>query len=216
MKIDRAHPPTLHQAPIFTTPQWNTFCDTINNSLQLYNVVIKTHSKKVVARLLILPMASFTLIAVILILFGRPFLGLGIFIATVGSSFMVCLYDRCKVDRAYVMSIENLRSVVEKINREAVLLEDVGVVLSVVLTGPTSSRSDYDDDDNQNDQDVSNGNSEKWRNNSIANVYIECKRITHSSRHHDNDSELFEKRQKQPMIDDAEIVYDEEDSTFSC
>ncbi len=162
-------------------------------------------------------MASFTLIAVILILFGRPFLGLGIFVATVGSSFMVCLYDRCRVDRAYETSLENLRSVVEKVNGDGVMLEDCSVVLSVVLTGPTSSRRS-DDVDNDDDEDSSNGNSEneKWRKN-ITNVYIECKRMTKSSCHHNNVSELFERQQKtkaQPMIDD-EIVYNEKVSTFS-
>ncbi len=126
---------------------------------------------------------------------------------------MVCVYDRCRVDRAYNMSIENLRSVVDKSNGEGVMLRDCGVVLSVVLAGPTS---DNDDEDIGNiiDEDI-NCNSEKWRDNNITNVYIECKRIPNSSRHLDNDNEVFERRQKQPMLDN-EMFYNEEDSTFSC
>eukprot|EP00984_Skeletonema_dohrnii_P006958 scaffold2481_cov83-Skeletonema_dohrnii-CCMP3373.AAC.2 len=173
-------------------------------------------------------MAASTLITVILIIFGRPFVGLGIFAATLVSSLMVCLYDRYRVDRAYDGAIGNLKKVVEKINKEGVMLEDCGVVLSVVLTGPTSSsrRSDDEEDDNGNhvDQDNSSSNnnnddrSEKWRNN-ITNVYIECKRIGISDNplHHGNDNESLERglTQQRKAIENS-IVYNGEDASFSC
>ena len=158
-------------------------------------------------------MAASTLITVILIIFGRPFVGLGIFAATLVSSLMVCFYDRYRVDRAYDGAIGNLKKVVEKINEEGVMLEDCGVVLSVVLAGPTSSRrSDDDEDDNGNhvDQDNSSNDSEKRMNN-ITNVYIECKRIS-------NSPQLLEERgqtQQRKAIDNK-IVYNKEDASFSC
>jgi len=171
-------------------------------------------------------MAASTLITVILIIFGRPFVGLGIFAATLASSLMVCLYDRYRVDRAYDGAIGNLKKVVEKINEEGVLLEDCGVVLSVLLTGPTSSSRNDDEDDNGNhvDQDNNsssnnnNNSSEKWRNN-ITNVYIECKRIgiSDSPLHRDDDDESLERRQKQQRkAIKNNIVYNEEDASFSC
>lgn len=167
-------------------------------------------------------MAASTLITVILIIFGRPFVGLGIFAATLASSLMVCLYDRYRMDRAYDGAIGNLKKVVEKINEEGVLLEDCGVVLSVVLTGPTPSsrRSDDDEDDNGNhvDQDSNNNSSSEKRRNSFTNVYIECKRISNNSpRHHDDDDELFERGQtQQRKAIENNIVYNEEDASFSC
>eukprot|EP00984_Skeletonema_dohrnii_P009128 scaffold3456_cov78-Skeletonema_dohrnii-CCMP3373.AAC.8 len=117
------------------------------------------------------------------------------------------------MDRAYDGAIGNLKKVVEKINEEGVMLEDCGVVLSVVLTGPTSSsRSDDEGIGNSSDEDnnVNNSNrSEKWRN-SITNVYIECKRIS-------NSPQLLERRQKQQLkAIENNIVYNEEDASFSC
>lgn len=222
MKIDRARIPTLllHnnnvEQPIFTLTQWNTFCDTINSSLQIYNIVIKTHSKKVVSRLLIFPMASFTFIAIILILFGRPYLGLGIFASTVVISVIVCLYDRCRVDRAYECAIGNLKSVVEKINEEGMLAEDCGVVLSVVVTGPTTN-----DNDNSNQD---NNSSDKWNwagRNNITNVYIECTRINTPQQDQDDNDQLLErgpkkKQQQQRKKSIDNIVYNQDEASFSC
>ena len=229
MKIDRSHLPTLlvnddqqqHQPqPIFPSlTQWNTFCDTINSSLQIYNVVITNHDKKFLSRIVILPIVGFTLIAVILIIFGRPYLGLGIFVATVVTSLTVWLYDRNRVDRAYYRAIENLKSVVKQINEEERwLVESCGVLLSVVLTGPTSSFKEDEEEDggNGNDEEKKNDSREKKRNN-VTNVYIECKRISSSCshRHQGNDEELLVRGQKQPTIDRT-IVYNEEDESFAC
>ena len=227
MKIDRSHVPTLpinndqqQPQPIFPSlTQWNTFCDTINSSLQIYNVVISNHDKKMLSRIVILPIVGFTLIAIILIIFGRPYVGLGIFVATVVTSLTVWLYDRNRVDRAYDRAIENLKSVVKKINEDErwlMMESSCGVILSVVLTGPTSSSFKEEDDDDGND-DEKNDDSREKRNNNITNVYIECKRISNSShRHHQgNDDDLGVVRgQKQPI--GRTIVYNEEDESFSC
>ena len=120
MKIDRSHFPTLlvnddqqQPQPIFSSvSQWNTFCDTINSSLQIYNVVITNHDKTMLSRIVIFPIVGFTLIAIIVIIFGRPYIGLGIFVATVVTSLTVWLYDRNRVDRAYDRAITNLKSVI--------------------------------------------------------------------------------------------------------
>ena len=165
-------------------------------------------------------MAAFTLLAVILILFGRPFVGLGIFVTTVVTCLMVCLYDHCRVDRAYEAAIENLKSVVKKINEEGwIMVEDCGVLLSVVLTGPTSSRHVDGNDNNINGEENNNiVNTEKRRNNNITNVYIECKRISNNSHRHqgNDDNELLVRSHKQPIIVDDTIVYNGEDESFSC
>eukprot|EP00985_Skeletonema_marinoi_P035275 scaffold46125_cov153-Skeletonema_marinoi.AAC.2 len=157
-------------------------------------------------------MAASTLITVILIIFGRPFVGLGIFAATLASSLMVCLYDRYRVDRAYDGAIGNLKKVVEKINEEGVLLEDCGVVLSVVLTGPTASRRSDDEgigNSSHEDNNIDINNSEKRMNN-FTNVYIECKRIS-------NSPQLLERGQKQQRkAIENNILYNEEDASFSC
>ena len=159
-------------------------------------------------------MAAFTLLSVILIIFGRPFVGLGIFVATVVTCLMVCWYDRYRVDRAYDVAIENLRGVVEKINEEGgIVMEDCGVLLSVVLTGPTSSRH-TGGNGNETDEETNNVNREKRRNN-ITNVYIECKRISNSShRHQGSKEDLVVRSQTQPT--DSTIVYNAEDESFSC
>jgi len=99
------------------------------------------------------------------------------------------------------------------------MLEDCGVVLSVVLTGPTSSgSSDDDEEDNGNHVDQDNNSSNNSNNNSseklrniITNVYIECKRIS-------NSPQLLEERgqtQQRKAIDNK-IVYNKEDASFSC
>ena len=64
------------------------------------------------------------------------------FVCIVVSSVGVCLFDRCsvRVDRAYGRAIGNLKSVVDKLNEEGRLLEECGVVLSVVLTGPMMTK----------------------------------------------------------------------------
>ena len=217
MKIDRSHVPTLlinndqqQPQPIFPSiTQWNKFCDTINSSLQIYNVVISNHDKKMLSRIVILPIVGFTLLAIILIIFGRPFIGLGIFVATVVTSLTICWYDRNRVDRAYDRAIENLRCVVKKINEEGWLMESCGVLLSVVLTGPTSSFKEDNDDGNVEEKKIAN-NREKKRNN-VTNVYIECKRISNRSHRHQGNA----RGQKQPTIDRT-IVYNEEDESFSC
>lgn len=161
-------------------------------------------------------MASFTFIAIILILFGRPYLGLGIFASTVVISVIVCLYDRCRVDRAYECAIGNLKSVVEKINEEGMLAEDCGVVLSVVVTGPTTN-----DNDNSNQD---NNSSDKWNwagRNNITNVYIECTRINTPQQDQDDNDELLErgpkkKQQQQRKKSIDNIVYNEDEASFSC
>jgi hypothetical protein len=212
MKIDRSHPPLINDQSIFPSiTQWNTFCDTINSSLQIYNVVITNHDKKILSRIVILPIVGFTIISIILIIFGRPYIGLGIFVATVVTSLTICWYDRNRVDRAYDRAIENLKSVVKKVNEEGWLVESCGVLLSLVLTGPTTS---FKEDEGDGDEEKNDDSRETKRNN-VTNVYIECKRISSSShRHQGNDDELLAGGQKQPI--DRTIVYNEEDESFSC
>ena len=185
-------------------------------------MVITNHDKTMLSRIVIFPIVGFTLIAIIVIIFGRPYIGLGIFVATVVTSLTICWYDRNRVDRAYDRAITNLKSVVKKINEERrwLMMEESscgGVMLSVVLTGPTSSSS-FKEDEGNDDEEEKNDDSREKRNNNITNVYIECKRISNSShRHHqgnDDDDLGVVRGQKQPI--DRTIVYNEEDESFSC
>lgn len=176
-------------------------------------MVITNHDKTMLSRIVIFPIVGFTLIAIIVIIFGRPYIGLGIFVATVVTSLTVWLYDRNRVDRAYDRAITNLKSVVKKINEERrwLMMEESscgGVMLSVVLTGPTP---DYDGDGNMNDEAKNNANNGEKRRSNVTNVYIECKRISNSSHRHQGNA----RGQKQPTIDRT-IVYNEEDESFSC
>ena len=85
-------------------------------------------------------------------------------------------------------------------------MESCGVLLSVVLTGPTSSFKEDNDDGNVEEK----KNDREKRRNNITNVYIECKRISSSSHRHQGNA----RGQKQPI--DRTIVYNEEDESFSC
>ena len=170
------------------------------------------------------------------------------FVCIVVSSVGVCLFDRCsvRVDRAYGRAIGNLKSVVDKLNEEGRLLEECGVVLSVVLTGPNDDEDEENDDSNSDDETNNNYKTWNWAGrNNITNVYIQCKRISTNTppqhRDDDDDDELIERRQQKQqhqqqqqhqqhpqhqqqqqqqqqrkVIDNTTIVYNEKEASFSC
>jgi hypothetical protein len=116
------------------------------------------------------------------------------------------------------------------------LMEKCGVRLSVVVTGPIS-----DDDANNNDatSDVEgpnniNEDNDKWnywtgRDNNVTNLYIEFKRISpprpsqHYERHESNGSSngnlqrgRGSKNKQQQQRKATDMIYNEEDQSFSC
>jgi hypothetical protein len=120
-----------------------------------------------------------------------------------------------------------------------VVMERCGVRLNVVVTGPISN-----DDANNNDatSDVegpncNNEDNDKWnywtgRKNNVTNLYIEFKRISpprpsqHYERHESNGSsngnlqrgrgDNKSKRQHHQQRKATDMIYNEEDQSFSC